>query len=122
MTLRGESTPYIGAAARSISDDRVANVDCPAIVGYASDRVTRERAVGNTDCARQVGDAVTAIARQGAVGCYRQIPRLLVEPFLGLHVLGDGRNVDRTLHPINACRVYRRVCGEGKRDGCHDDA
>ena len=62
------------------------------------------------------------IARQGAVGRYRQIPRLLVEPFLGLHVLGDGRNVDRTPDPVNARRVYRRVCGQGKRDGCHDDA
>ena len=83
------------------------------------------RAVVNRRCRSRrifIGRLCPWVTRQGAVRSYRQIPRLLVEPFQSLHVLGDRRNVGRTPDSVGVRWVYGRVGGQGKGDGCHDDA
>lgn len=60
-------------------------------------------------------------ARQVAVSSYRQIPLLLVSPFSGLPMDSEG-NVARTTHLVDVRRMCGRVRGQGKGDGCHDDA
>src|SRR5271169_5517242 len=61
-------------------------------------------------------------ARPVLVRNYRPIPRLLVQPFQGLHVLGERRNSGRPPPLVGVRWVFRRVGSEGTRDGCDDDA
>jgi hypothetical protein len=61
------------------------------------------------------------VARQVAVSGYRQVPLLLVGPLFSLLVDAE-RNVDRTHHLVDVRRMYGRRGGQGKGDGCHDDA
>jgi hypothetical protein len=84
-------------------------IPCRSVVNHCR-RAGRARAV----------QACRWAAEQAAVSNYRQVPLLLVGPFSNL-LVGAERHVDRTYHLGAVRRMYGRVGGQGKGDGCHDD-